>query len=254
MTVTFVHALALGLDPAWRRRPAADRIADGRAFAAALDAVPAVRTVPYSMIGLQPGIDLLLWRTGPALDRLEEAAAAVLRSSLGGWLTVREAFLGRTGSSQYVRRPSPQEQAILEGERLRYLVAYPFTKSTEWYLMSKEARQGVMNEHIRVGRAFPQVRQLLAYSFGLDDPDFLVAYETDDLVAFSDLVYALRATEARRSTVRDTPILAGVQRPIEEILALLGAAPEEANEEAVPGGARSGGSSSSPAAEGGFGR
>lgn len=226
MSVTFVHALALGLDPAWRRRPSAERAADGRAFAAALDAVPEVRTVPYSMIGLQAGIDLLLWRTGPALDRLEEAAAALLRSSLGGWLVVRESFLGRTGSSQYVSRPSSQEQAILEGERLRYLVAYPFTKSADWYLMSREARQGVMNEHIRVGRAFPQVRQLLAYSFGLDDPDFLVAYETDDLVAFGDLVHALRATEARRSTVRDTPILAAVQRPIEEILALLGAAPE----------------------------
>jgi chlorite dismutase len=230
MSVTFVHALALGLDPAWRRRPPAERAADGRAFVAALDAVPEVRTVPYSMIGLQAGIDLLLWRTGPALDRLEEAAAAILRSSFGGWLVVRESFLGRTGSSQYVARPSPQEQAILEGERLRYLIAYPFTKSTDWYLMSREARQGVMNEHIRVGRAFPQVRQLLAYSFGLDDPDFLVAYETDDLVAFGDLVHALRATEARRSTVRDTPILAAVQRPIDEILGLLGAAPEAEGE------------------------
>jgi chlorite dismutase len=80
-----------------------------------------------------------------------------------------------------------------------------------------------MNEHMKVGHRYDQVRQLLAYSFGLDDMDFLVAYETDDLPAFGDLVRELRGTESRRSTVRDTPILTGIHRPIEEITALLGA-------------------------------
>jgi chlorite dismutase len=100
---------------------------------------------------------------------------------------------------------------------------YPFTKSTDWYLLSREARQGVMNEHMRVGHEYPMVRQALAYSFGLDGQDFVVAYETDDLIAFGDLVRALRGTESRRSTVRDTPILLGIHRPIGEILSLLGA-------------------------------
>ena len=49
-----------------------------------------------------------------------------------------------------------------------------------------------MNEHMRVGRGYPSVRQALAYSFGLDDQDFIVAYETDDLAAFGDLVRELR--------------------------------------------------------------
>jgi chlorite dismutase len=102
---------------------------------------------------------------------------------------------------------------------------YPFTKSTDWYLLSREARQGVMNEHMRVGRDYPQVRQALGYSFGLDDQDFLVAYETDDLVAFGELVRALRGTESRRSTVRDTPILLGVHRSLDEITELLGGGP-----------------------------
>jgi chlorite dismutase len=89
--------------------------------------------------------------------------------------------------------------------------------------MEKEQRQTVMNEHMRVGHDYPQVRQLLAYSFGVDDQDFLVAYETDDLEVFGQLVYALRGTESRRSTVSDTPILAGIHRPIAEITTLLGA-------------------------------
>ena len=79
-----------------------------------------------------------------------------------------------------------------------------------------------MNEHIRVGHRYPTVRQALAYSFGLDSQDFVVAYETDDLVAFGDLVRDLRGTDSRRSTVSDTPILIGIHRPLEEILGLLG--------------------------------
>jgi chlorite dismutase len=79
-----------------------------------------------------------------------------------------------------------------------------------------------MQGHIKVGHRWPQVRQLLAYSFGIDDQDFLVAYETDDLPAFSELVRALRETESRRATVTDTPILTGIHRPAEEIVTMLG--------------------------------
>ncbi len=229
----YVHALALGLDPAWRRLPSAEREASGRAFAAALEADPAVITHTYSMIGLQAGTDLLVWRLGPSLDVIERAAAAALRTGLGTWLTVRESLVGTIQPSQYVRTPTQQEQSLFEGERSAYLVVYPFTKSTDWYLLGRDARQGIMNEHMRIGHRYPQVRQLLAYSFGLDDQDFIVAYETDDLPGFVDLVRELRGSDSRRSTVRDTPILTAVHRPIGEILALLGAAGAEIGTGAV---------------------
>jgi chlorite dismutase len=159
----------------------------------------------------------------PSIEALESTAAALLRAGLGRWLSVDHSLVGRIGSSQYVRKPTEQEQSIFAGERSRYLIVYPFTKSTEWYLLSKEARQGVMNEHMRVGHQYPTVRQALAYSFGLDSQDFVVAYETDDLVEFGDLVRELRGTESRRSTVSDAPILLGIHRPIEEVISLLGA-------------------------------
>jgi chlorite dismutase len=222
----YVQALALGLDPAWRRRTDEERCDDGRRFREALAAAEgdAVRSVTYSSIGLEPGVDLLIWRMAPTVDALETAAARLLRTGFGPWLKVTESFIGRIGPSQYVRKPTEQEQSLFSGERSRYLVVYPFTKNTDWYHLSKEARQGVMNEHMRVGHDYPTIRQALAYSFGLDSQDFVVAYETYDLVAFGDLVRALRATESRRSTVSDTPILLGIHRPIDEILTLLGAA------------------------------
>jgi chlorite dismutase len=221
----YIQALALGLDPAWRRLTDEERHDDGCRFGEAFAAadVEAVRSISYSSIGIEPAVDLLLWRMAPTVDVLETSAASLLRSGLGRWLTVRQSFVGRIGPSQYVRKPTDQEQSLFVGERSRYLVVYPFTKSTDWYLLSKEARQGVMNEHMRVGHEYPMVRQALGYSFGLDSQEFVVAYETDDLVAFGDLVRALRSTESRRSTVNDTPILLGIHRPMDEILGLLGA-------------------------------
>jgi chlorite dismutase len=221
----FIQALALAVDPAWRRLPAGDRAADARAFVEAhsRSGERGILSHAYSLIGLKAGIEILLWRMGPSLEALEASAGELLTSGVGRWASIHHSFLGRIGESQYVRTPSTQEQSLFEGERSQYLIVYPFSKSADWYLLSREARQGVMNEHMRVGHGYPQVRQLLGYSFGIDDHDFLVAYETDDLVEFGDLVRALRATESRRSTVRDTPILLGINRPLEAILRLLGA-------------------------------
>lgn len=219
----FVHALALGLDAAWRRLPTEERCQSADELAAAVSAKSEVTTFAYSMVGLQAGTDLLLWNLAPSLDALEERSASVLRSGMGRWMAVKESFLGIIQPSMYVKKPTPQEQSLFSGERSRYLIVYPFTKSSDWYLLGREARQGIMNEHMRVGHDFPNVRQLLANGFGVDDMDFLVAYETDDLPEFGDLVRALRGTESRRSTIRDTPILTGIHRPIAEITALLGA-------------------------------
>lgn len=223
MSEEFVHALALGLDAEWRRLPDAERRSMHSDFVATVDRARDVKTYAYSMVGLKPGVDLLLWRLAPSLDALEESAAAALRCGMGTWMSVKESFLGLIQPSQYVKKPTPQEQSLFSGERSRYLIVYPFTKSADWYLLDKDARQRVMNEHMRVGHGYPQVRQLLAYSFGLDDQDFVVAYETDDLAAFGELVRALRSTESRRSTARDTPILVGIHRELGELAELFGA-------------------------------
>ncbi len=219
----YVHALALGLDPAWRRQTRDERCRSAEEFCAALSAVSDVTTFTYSMIGLKAGVDLMLWSLAASAEALEEKVARALRTGMGSWMVVRHSFLGIIGPSQYVKRPTTQEQSLFSGQRSKYLIVYPFTKTTDWYLLGQEERQKVMNEHMKIGHRYGQVRQLLAYSFGVDDMDFLVAYETDDLAAFGDLVRELRGTDSRRSTVRDTPILTGIHRPIEAITRLLGA-------------------------------
>ncbi|MER3467284.1 MAG: chlorite dismutase, partial [Thermoflexus sp.] len=127
-----------------------------------------------------------------------------------------------TRPSPYAAGRSPQEIDPFAPERDLYLIVYPFVKTTDWYLLSKDARQGMMNEHIRVGRQYPAIRQWLLYAFGLQDQEFVVVYETADLALFSDLVQTLRGTEARRYTLRDTPIYTALRRPSEELFADLG--------------------------------
>jgi chlorite dismutase len=120
----------------------------------------------------------------------------------------------------YARGQSAQEIDALEGERQPYLVVYPFVKTTNWYLLSRDVRQGMMNEHIRIGKQYEDIKQLLLYSFGLQNQEFVVVYETDDLPRFSDLVNELRNTEARRYTLQDPPVFTAVYHPAEETFAL----------------------------------
>jgi chlorite dismutase len=218
----YVHAWLLALDPAWRRLPDSERRADTQAFCAAVERSQR-RLVQhsYSTIGLRAQGDILLWRLADTIEDVEQTAADLLSAGVGRWLRPSLSMIGLIRPSQYVKRATAQEQSLFEGERSRYLVVYPFSKSVEWYLTPAEDRQRVMAAHMKVGHKFAQVRQLLAYSFGLDDQEFIVAYETDDLVAFQDLVRDLRETESRRATTRDTPIITGIRRPTGEILALL---------------------------------
>ena len=219
----YVHAWLLRLDPAWRRLPAAERGRDVADFCAAAERAEArVMQHSYSTIGLRVEGDLLLWRMADRPEDLEETAAGLLRAGVGRWLSTGMSCLGITRPSQYVKRPTSQEQSFFEGERSRYLAVYPFVKSTDWYLLPPAERQKQMGGHMKIGHRYPQVRQLLAYSFGIDDQEFVVAYETGDLAAYQDLVRELRETEARRATVRDTPIVTGIHRPLGEILAMLG--------------------------------
>ena len=217
----FVQFIAFNADRMWRRLPVEERESDKAGFIEALNS-DGLRNYCYSLVGLKAGVELLIWRFADDVAALQENTARLLRSGLGRYLEPRYLFLGLTRPSIYTGRHTQQEQAMFVAERKKFLVVYPFTKTKEWYLLSRDARQGMMNEHIRVGREYSEVRQLLAYSFGIDDQEFVVAYETDDLKTFQDLVMALRETEARRYTKRDTPIITGIHRQAREVLDLLG--------------------------------
>jgi chlorite dismutase len=219
----FVQYLFLKVDPHWRRLPAPERTRGRAEFVEAVAATESsITTHAYSTLGLKTGAELLLWWKSDEATEIQDTLGTLLSTGLGRYCEIAHSLWGFTRPSIYTKRRTTQEQAIDEATRLRFLVVYPFTKTIEWYLMSRDARQGMMNEHMRIGHDFADIRQVLLYTTGLDDHEFIVAYETDQLQRHQDLVIALRSTEARRYTLRDTPIFTAVHRPLAEALALVG--------------------------------
>jgi chlorite dismutase len=184
------------------------------------DAAPAVQVYQSA----ESGVDLIAWSALPLADAASTArffeCYARVANSIRPYLAPVHSLWGYTRPSQYTKTRSAQEVDPFAPERRRYLVIYPFVKTTEWYLMGRGARQGMMNEHIRIGKQYEDISQLLLYSFGVQDQEFVVVYEMDDLPRFSDLVNELRSADGRRYTLRDTPLHTGIFHPAEETLAL----------------------------------
>jgi chlorite dismutase len=118
------------------------------------------------------------------------------------WATIPHSYLAITKESEY----SEEERLEVHSSGRRYLFVYPFWKKREWYRLPAEERKRIMYEHIEVGRRYPTVSINTTYSFGLDDQEFVVAFETDEPGDFLDLVQELRTTESSAYTLKDTPI------------------------------------------------
>lgn len=225
------------LDPAFRRLP---RIERDRGVQEFLDIMTGLypRTEllrPYSLTGVRGDCDFMLWHvvgvnkdgeSPSGLERFQEVHAKVLSTGMGAYLTQPYHYLAMTKRSVYTDQHSHPGS---ENERLRvepwgakYLFVYPFVKNRPWYLLSKEDRQRVMDEHIRVGTQYPTIKLNTTYSFGLDDQDFVVAFESDYPSDFLDLVQELRETESSLYTVRDVPIFTCVSTTVEQIVRNMG--------------------------------
>src|SRR5438105_953706 len=216
--------------PTWRQLTAEQRVDARTELLAALEPfaerLPVLRA--YSTLGTRADADFLLWMVSERLEDFQELQAAVLRSPMGAHLETPYSYLAMTRRSQYVDR---HEHADGEGEGRRtrvrptgrqYLFVYPMVKKRPWYRLSFEERQRAMDEHIRIGHEFPRVKINTSYSFGLDDQEFVVAFETDYPSDFLDLVERLRGGEASAYTERETPIFTCVAGSIDETLGLLG--------------------------------
>ncbi len=223
----FVNFLFLKLDAAWRRLPARQRAQGKREFIACVKKYKKTMIViPYSLVGIRGDCDILLWRIGFDLSAFQQMSADLLATGLGKFMTTPYSYLAMTKRSIYVDKHVHEGQ---EGRRLtihpgefKYLFVYPFVKTREWYLLSQEKRQEMMDEHIRIGHQFPTVRLNTTYSFGLDDQEFVVAFESDKPDHFLDLVMKLRGVEGSRFTLRDTPIFTCAHHELPKVLDLLG--------------------------------
>ena len=204
--------------PEWRRLPVEERAAAKDAFAEVVEehASRFDHLRAYSTTGVRPEVDFFLWKITERYEDLGELGAALNATPLSAWLETPYNYLATTRASQYTQARKPRK---ITPHGLPYLVVYPFVKVRPWYALPPEDRQRAMNEHIRIGRdEFPTIHNHTTYSFGIDDQEFMTAFECDEPADFMHLMLRLRDSEASRYTERDTPIFVGQHLPVREAL------------------------------------
>jgi chlorite dismutase len=218
----FVKYTFLKLDPAWRRLDEERRAEDKRELMAACeDFADGHLLQAFSLVGTRGDTELMLLAEAENLERIHEFHVVLAQSGLMKWAEIPYSFLGMRKSSEY----SEDERAVPRAFKGKYVFVYPFVKSREWYALAAEERWRIMQGHILLGREYPTVDNHTSYSFGLDDQEFVVAFDTDDVGTFLDLVQRLRSTEASRYTVRDTPSFTCIRMSLERALNALDGEP-----------------------------
>lgn len=215
----------------WRLLSATERAAQREELAALvreLDERDNVLIRSYSLVGTRGDADFMLWLVSDRVDDLHEFSARVNRLRIGAYLDSPYSYFSMTKKSMYVDKhlhPNQEGRSnrlVISPTGRRYLFVYPFVKTRSWYRLSAEERQRQMSEHIAMGHRYPGVKINTTYSFGLDDQEFVVAFESDSVADFLDLVQEMRESEASTHTVRDVPSFTCIAMDIDEALAAIG--------------------------------
>ncbi len=213
---------------AFYRFAASWRALDRDARRRALDELEAVLATPvapwqlcYSLIGLRPDADFGVWlKTEEGTEPLQEFERRLRASAAGDHLELTHNFISMTKPSPYARKETDAERDKLRAypDGAPYVFVYPMVKTRVWYTLTPEERGRIMREHIAVGHKYPKIRINTSYSYGLDDQEFVVAFEGDDPAEFLDLVSDLRYTESSSYTLSDTPMFTCVLRTPEALV------------------------------------
>ena len=225
----YVRFVFYRVESAWRRLPADEQAAHKLELQQIIEGFTRRMLLrPYSLMGTRADAELLLWQIAETPTYFRELASAIACTRMGAFLSTVHSLFSQTKRSVYEIKRGPdeaEERLIIDPTEARYLFVYPFVKTRDWYHLSLAVRQGMMDEHIKIGRKYPAVKINTTYCFGLDDYEFIVAFETDEPSDFLDLVQELRETEASRYTLQDIPLFSCINMRLSEALDALGGPP-----------------------------
>ena len=217
----FLNFSFFKVDPKWRWLNEIGKQESAKEFANLIEvANTKIKVRVYSTLGLREDADIMLWMISDSMEKTQVMTSKVYSTVIGKYLTQSYVFLSAARPSVYSSKVTPG--FMTDAQPMKYCIVYPFVKSREWYLLPFEERKKMMEEHIKVGKKFPQVRLNTTSSFGLDDQDFMLAFETEDLMAFQELIMQLRETKVSKYVVRDTPMIVCVYKGVEDIIKSLG--------------------------------
>ena len=217
----FMRYAFFQVDSAWRLLPAEDRALHKKELAGVLVNGEGVEIHPYSTVGLRADADLALWLIAEDAHPIQALQARMNGTELGRRMKVTYSYLALTRPSKYLggHRHEGQEDQMPAGPvGSTYLFVYPMVKLRSWYRLEFEERRRIMGQHFKVGHKYPGVKIHTGYSFGIDDQEFVVAFEGESVSEFLELVEELRGSESSAYTERDVPIFTAVRLPLPAIL------------------------------------
>lgn len=175
----------------------------------------------YSTLGLRDDAEFMLWFASDSVEKIQEVVSKLYLTVFGKYIVPTHVYLSNTRPSLYANTTT--SRGWLGGEdQKKYAIVYPFIKTREWYLLPIEKRKEMMAEHIKVGQKYPEVQLNTSYSFGIHDEDFMLAFETEDLHKFQDLIMDLRETRVSGYIAVDTPMIVCVKKEIVPLIRSLG--------------------------------
>jgi chlorite dismutase len=180
-----------------------------------------IRFRSYSTLGLRDDAEFLFWFAAESVEEIQDVISKLYRTVFGKYIMPSRVYLSCTRPSIYARKG--RTLSFVAGDEPRkFVIVYPFTKTREWYLLPKEQRQKMMEQHIDVSEKYPQVILNTTYSFGISDQDFMLAFECDNLRDFQNLIMDLRQTQVSAYVAVDTPMITCVKKDIIPLITSLG--------------------------------
>ncbi len=208
------------IDPKWRWMADLAKEESAKELENILENAP-VKTRTYSTLGLRDDADFLIWFMSESIEDIQETISKIYLTVVGKYIIPSISYFSSTRPSIYAQ--TDRIHSFVGGlEAKKYTVVYPFTKTREWYLLPLEQRKALMDEHIKVSQKYPQVELNTTYSFGIHDQDFMLAFESDDLNVFQDMIMELRGTKVSAFVKEDTPMIVCVKKDIVPIITSLG--------------------------------
>jgi chlorite dismutase len=171
----------------------------------------------YSTVGFRADSDLMLWLVGSTPEDVQEALVAFGRTAAGRALGLSWTFMGVVKPAEFSADHAP---AFVKGDPpKRYLNVYPFVRTPEWYLLPAAERAELLREHGVVGREYPDVLANTTSAFGINDWEWILAFEADELDRIVDCIRRLRETQARRFTKEEVPFVTGIRKDVRSAFA-----------------------------------
>ncbi|RNJ78816.1 MAG: chlorite dismutase [Nitrosopumilus sp. B06] len=175
----------------------------------------------YSNLGLRDDADFMFWFAAETIPEIQGVMERIYKTVFGKYIMPSRTYLSCTRPSIYVQ-DQKQHGFITGNEPKKHVIVYPFTKTREWYLLPKEKRQEIMDEHIEVSKKYPQIILNTTYSFGIHDEDFMLAFEADDIRDFQNLIMDLRETQVSSYVKNDIPMIVCVKKDIMPLILSMG--------------------------------